>query len=99
MIELLRFKKKKKTGCETPEYIAPPMPHVEPPKEESLVSCFCGGKAELEGGTYGYPTYKVRCLKCGGAWSMDTYSQKLPSLCTPIVWLSVQQFTKPRSQL
>ena len=69
-------RKKKKAGCETPEYIAPPMPHVEPPKEESLVSCFCGGKAELEGGTYGYPTYKVRCLKCGGVWSMDTYSQK-----------------------
>ena len=45
-------------------------------KEECLVNCFCGGKAELTGGTYGYPTYGVRCLRCGGRWSMDTYSQK-----------------------
>lgn len=45
-------------------------------EEEHLVNCFCGGEAELDGGTYGYPTYKVRCLKCGGTWSMDTYSLK-----------------------
>ena len=45
-------------------------------KEECLANCFCGGTAELTGGTYGYPTYEVRCLRCGGQWSMDTYSQK-----------------------
>ena len=45
-------------------------------EDEHLVNCFCGGEAELEGGTYGYPTYKVKCLRCGGTWSMDTYSPK-----------------------
>ena len=65
---------KKKTGCETPEYQAPPMPKVEPAKEECLADCFCGGKAELDCGTYGYPTVYVRCSRCGGVWSMDTYS-------------------------
>jgi hypothetical protein len=57
-----------------PNYIPPAS--VATPKEECLVNCFCGGKVELEGGTYGYPTYKVRCLRCGGTWSMDTYSSK-----------------------
>lgn len=42
--------------------------------EECLVPCRCGGKVELTGGTYGYPTFGIRCLKCGGQWSMDTYS-------------------------
>lgn len=41
---------------------------------EYLVPCNCGGKVELTGGTYGYPTFGIRCLKCGGQWSMDTYS-------------------------
>lgn len=42
--------------------------------EEKLRQCRCGGKVELTGGTYGYPTFGIRCLKCGGQWSMDTYS-------------------------
>jgi hypothetical protein len=57
-----------------PNYIPPAS--VATPKEECLVNCFCGGKVELEGGTYGYPTLYVRCSKCGGRWSMDTYSHK-----------------------
>lgn len=44
--------------------------------EKSLVRCRCGGKVELTGGTYGYPTFGIRCLKCGGQWSMNTYSPK-----------------------
>ena len=55
-----------------PNYIPPAS--VAKPKEECLVNCFCGGRVELEGGTYGYPTVYVRCSKCGGRWSMDTYS-------------------------
>ena len=77
--------KKKKTGCETPEFrklTAPPPPPAPPTngynayKEECLANCFCGGKAELDGGTYGYPTIYVRCSRCGGRWSMNTYSHK-----------------------
>lgn len=44
--------------------------------ERLLRSCRCGGQVELTGGTYGYPTFGVRCLKCGGQWCMDTYSPK-----------------------
>lgn len=42
--------------------------------EEKLRPCRCGGEVELTGGTYGYPTFGIRCLKCGGQWSMGTYS-------------------------
>lgn len=42
--------------------------------EKLLRPCRCGGKVELIGGTYGYPTFGIRCLKCYGQWSMDTYS-------------------------
>lgn len=69
-------RKKKKTGCKTPEYALPPMPKVESTAEECLANCFCGGKVELDGGTYVYPTVYVRCSRCGGRWSMDTYSHK-----------------------
>ena len=44
--------------------------------EKSLRPCGCGGKVELTGGTYGYPTFGIRCLKCGGQWSMNTYSSE-----------------------
>ena len=54
----------------------PPISDSNERKEECLVNCFCGGKTELTGGTYGYPTYGVKCLRCGGRWSMNTYSQK-----------------------
>lgn len=69
------------TECYTPKFSnpTPPPPPISgsnEQKEECLVNCFCGGKAELTGGTYGYPTYGVRCLRCGGRWSMDTYSPK-----------------------
>ena len=42
--------------------------------EQKLRKCHCGGHVILDGGTYGYPTFKIKCLKCGGTWSMDTYS-------------------------
>lgn len=41
---------------------------------KSLIPCRCGGKVILTGGTYGYPTFGIKCLKCGGQWSMNTYS-------------------------
>jgi hypothetical protein len=41
---------------------------------ETLLPCRCGGNVVLTGGTYGYPTFGIKCLKCGGYWSMDTYS-------------------------
>ena len=41
---------------------------------KQLMSCHCGGDVVIEGGTPGYPTFSVRCLRCGGRWSMDTYS-------------------------
>ena len=44
--------------------------------EKMLRPCLCGGKVELTGGTCGYPTFGIRCLKCGGQWSMDIYSPK-----------------------
>lgn len=44
--------------------------------EKSLHPCACGGTVEICGGTYGYPTFWIRCRKCGGRWSMDTYSPK-----------------------
>lgn len=44
--------------------------------EKRLKPCSCGGKAELIGGTYGYPTFYVRCMRCNGIWCMDTYSPK-----------------------
>lgn len=79
---MFKRKKKKKTGCETPEF-RKPAPSPPPPtgefnqeKEEYLVNCFCGGKVELDGGTYGYPTIYVCCSKCGGRWCMDTYSHR-----------------------
>ena len=34
-----RFKNKKKTGCETPEYRCPTMPPVAQPKEERKIKC------------------------------------------------------------
>lgn len=57
-----------------PNYVPPAS--VTKPKEECLANCFCGGKVELDGGIYGYPTVYVRCSRCGGRWSMDTYSHK-----------------------
>jgi hypothetical protein len=42
--------------------------------DECLAPCKCGGKVKLTGGTYGYPTFWIECLKCGGRWCMDTYS-------------------------
>lgn len=42
--------------------------------EQKLRQCHCGGQVILNGGTYGYPTFEVQCLKCGGRWSMNTYS-------------------------
>ena len=53
-----------------------PVNNFNKQKEEHLVNCFCGGKVELTGGTYGYPTYEIKCSRCGGRWSMNTYSPK-----------------------
>ena len=44
--------------------------------EKSLARCRCGGNVEFTGGTPGYPTFGIRCHRCGGRWSMDTYSLK-----------------------
>lgn len=44
--------------------------------EKRLRPCYCGGRVVLTGGTYGYPTFEIKCTKCGGGWSMDTYSPK-----------------------
>lgn len=44
--------------------------------EKMFRPCRCGEKVELTGGAYGYPTFVIRCFKCGGLWSMDTYSQE-----------------------
>lgn len=41
---------------------------------KTLRPCRCGGRVELNGGTYGYPTFYIECLKCHGRWTMDTYS-------------------------
>ena len=43
-------------------------------EEYELIPCKCGGKVELTGGTYGYPTIGIQCLKCGGQWNLNTYS-------------------------
>ena len=63
-------------GYKITELPPPPSNDFDEQKEECLVNCFCGGKVELLGGTYGYPTYGVKCLRCGGRWYMDTYSSK-----------------------
>ena len=42
--------------------------------EKLLAPCRCGGAVILTGGTYGYPTFGIRCLRCSGQWSMNTYS-------------------------
>lgn len=44
--------------------------------EKFLRPCRCGGKVKITGGTYGYPSFKIKCLKCGGEWAMGTYSPK-----------------------
>lgn len=42
--------------------------------EKMLKPCKCGGRVKLTGGTYGYPTFHIRCTRCGGLWAMATYS-------------------------
>ena len=43
-------------------------------EEREIPRCTCGGEVTIYGGTYGHPTFAVKCKKCGGEWLKDCSS-------------------------